>query len=827
MQLAARAPAVRLRWLVIVAGIVGCVAELQAVEPQLDYVLPRGGQRGTKQVVTLQGLRLTDPVGLIFLDSGLSLEKFEQVDAQHLKATLVIAPDCPLGQHAFRLHTHEGVSEVRSFHVGPFPNAYEAEPNDTIKEAQPAALDTSIEGVLQERDRDFYRLKLEGGKRFTVELEGLRLGTVANSYINPLIDGVLKLYAPDGKLIAEADDGSITLRDPVISLIAPQSGEYLLEVYDAVLAGGDFEDYRAYRLHLGSYVRPVTAFPGGGKVGETLNVRWLDSAGVAVEETLTFPKEKRDDGVWNLFPGAAAGQVPTGNVLRLNDFDSANEQEPNDTAETAAEARAMPIAFNGIIQTPGDVDYFRFKLPHDGVWNIRVYAKKIGSPLDTIATVYRADGGRLVQADDSAFMDDMDGDSTDSFIRFSADKGEYILRVTGRLGEGGPAHVYRAEVIEAEAWLAAYVREYSQFSQKRLAIAVPRGNRFLMMIGYRRGNFAAELTSVLGQMPPGVRAEIDTVHSAVDAIPLWVEAAPDAPLTSRTVDFNTHVTKRSECTGQFHQVVELSVGMPAYTPYSTYLEKQLAVAVIDEVPFRVELTQPKVPLVRNGEMNLKVEVIRKPGFKENVNIQLPFKPPGVGVSPSITIQGGDSIGYYPMSASESAELGRWKLGVLGLAKAADGGEMCIASNLINVETSEHYIDAELSMAATKRGAPVPVVCKLSVLKSFDGEAKLELKGLPSGATAAPVMINAEANTATFQVQTTSECVLGKFNQLMCEATVYRDGEPIVQKVGLGGVLRVDPPTTSPDDPPPVEASGLSRRELLRKQYSAWLERQRR
>ncbi len=803
-------------------------AVADGVEPAVEFVLPRGAQRGSKQVVSLQGLRLSDPVGLIFLDSGLSLEKFEPVDATHLKATLVVAPDCPLGQHGFRLHTKGGVSEVRTIHVGPFPNVDEAEPNDTRDTAQAATLSSTIEGVLIERDRDFFHLALEAGKRFTAEVEGVRLGTIAYSGPTPLIDAVLRLYDPDGRLVVEQDDGSITGRDPVLSFVPQRSGTYTVEVFDALLSPGSNERYRTYRLHLGSFFRPVTAFPAGGKAGEALKLRWLDAAGETLEETVQLPQERRPDGNVELFPGPAAGPVPTVNVLRINDFAAADEQEPNDTQAAAAPtSHAVPIALNGIVQRPGDVDFLRFRLPRNGSYNARIYAKKVGSPLDTVAAVYNAEGRLVSQGDDSAFMDDMDGDSTDSFIRFAAEEGEYVLRVTGRLGEGGPAHVYRAEISEAEPWLASYVREYVQFSQKRLAVAVPRGNRFLMMIGFRRGNFAAELQPQLGPLPPGVRAEIDTVHAAVDAVPLWIEADADAPIGSATVDFNTRVAKQPNCRGPFYQVVELSVGMPAYTPYSTYLERKLAVAVVDEVPFRVELTQPRVPLVRNGEMQLKVEVVRRPGFAGSVNVQLPFKPPGVGVAPSITIGPKETFGYYPLSATSTAELGKWKLGVLGLAKADDGGEMCIASDMIDLEVAEHYVEATLAMAATKLGTSVPVVCKLNVRQSFAGRAKLQLKGLPSGAAAAPVEVDDDATTATFTVRTTPDCQLGKFNQLFCEATVFRDGEPIIQKVGQGGVLRIDPPTTSPDEPPAIEAAGLSRRELLRRQYAAWLESLRR
>ena len=43
------------------------------------------------------------------------------------QAKLVIAADCPLGQHGLRLVTAGGVSEYRRFFVGPFPTVEEDE----------------------------------------------------------------------------------------------------------------------------------------------------------------------------------------------------------------------------------------------------------------------------------------------------------------------------------------------------------------------------------------------------------------------------------------------------------------------------------------------------------------------------------------------------------------------------------------------------------------------------------------------------------------------------------------------------------------------------
>ena len=50
--------------------------------------------------------------------------------------------------------------------------------------------------------------------------------------------------------------------------------------------------------------------------------------------------------------------APTPNTLRVSSFDNVLEAEPNDSEDAikSQSATSLPIAFNGIIGKPGDVD---------------------------------------------------------------------------------------------------------------------------------------------------------------------------------------------------------------------------------------------------------------------------------------------------------------------------------------------------------------------------------------------------------------------------------------------------------------------------------------
>ncbi len=100
-----------------------------AASPSLGGIYPRGGQRGTDAVVMFNGGRLGDVQEILYLTPGFSTVKLDVANDNQVKAAIKIAADCRLGEHAMRLRTRSGVSELRTFWVGALPVVEEKEPN--------------------------------------------------------------------------------------------------------------------------------------------------------------------------------------------------------------------------------------------------------------------------------------------------------------------------------------------------------------------------------------------------------------------------------------------------------------------------------------------------------------------------------------------------------------------------------------------------------------------------------------------------------------------------------------------------------------------------
>jgi len=109
---------------------------VQAASPSLGLILPRGLQRGKESVLTFHGGQLADAKEILFFSPGFTVTKLEPT-AGSVKATIKVAADCRLGEHVAHVRTASGVSEYRTFYVGPFREIEEKEPNTEFTRRSP------------------------------------------------------------------------------------------------------------------------------------------------------------------------------------------------------------------------------------------------------------------------------------------------------------------------------------------------------------------------------------------------------------------------------------------------------------------------------------------------------------------------------------------------------------------------------------------------------------------------------------------------------------------------------------------------------------------
>ena len=116
--------------------LLGGTSLATAASPNLAGIAPRGAQRGTEAVLLFNGARLSDAQEILFYYPGITVSKLEVVNDNQVKATAKIDPACRLGEHAMRVRTASGITELQTFYVGALRVVDEKEPNSDIAEAQ-------------------------------------------------------------------------------------------------------------------------------------------------------------------------------------------------------------------------------------------------------------------------------------------------------------------------------------------------------------------------------------------------------------------------------------------------------------------------------------------------------------------------------------------------------------------------------------------------------------------------------------------------------------------------------------------------------------------
>jgi hypothetical protein len=778
--------------LALIAAALVC-ASAQAASPTVGVILPRGAQRGTEVELNFLGDRLADVQEAFCYSPGFTFDKFTVVNNNHVKAKVKIAPDCRLGEHAFRLRTATGISELRTFFVGALPTVECANPPPLeFGKPQKVPLNATVQGIVNAEQAHYFAVDCKKGQRLTAEVEAMRLG-------NTLFDPFIAIFNTKRFELAVSDDAAIAGQDGVASIIVPEDGEYIIQIRETSF-GGNGNCH--YRLHVGAFPRPLACLPAGGKPGEELEVTFLGDVKGPFKQKVKLPAAAPLK--FGLFAEDDGGICPSPVPFRLGNHDNAVEMEPNDSHGAATPFDPRVQAVSGVIERPGDIDFYRFTLKKGETFDVNCFARRLRTPLDPVMVLYNFNGGAIVGNDDSG--------GPDSYFRITApNDAEYVLSIQDHLGKGGPEYAYRVEFTPVKPSLLVTIPKVdgnNAQNQDRQSIAVPRGGRMACLLYTPRTNFGGELVIEAQRLPQGVKLNAGNVAPNVDVLPVVFEAAADAPLAGALCDIQArHADPQQNIRGHYRQHVDL-VYIQNQGGYTSYTADQAAIAVTQELPFSVRIEEPKVPLVQNGSMNLKIVAERKEGFAGPISVYMLWNPPGVGSASGVTIQPNQTEILYPINANGGAPTRQWKIAVIAVA-GVPSGPVWTSSQLATLEVAAPFVAMTMDRPAVEQGQETDLVCKVHVSTPFEGPAKVRLLGLPHAVTASELDLTKDMQQLIFKVKTDKASPPGQHQNIFAQVVVSASGEPIVHNVG-GTVLRIDPPPppkpTAPAAPQPTAAA---------------------
>ena len=566
----------------------------------VEHLSPPVLQRGATTRIEVHG---SDTAGAVGLWSSLPTEVFRvrPINSnENSSATAAFDVEltgaAPLGLYGLRLATRSGLSNVHLFLVDELPVTVRTSElsNEAIKSV---SLPAGVTAVCRSTGVDRYSITVQSGQRVAFEVVGNRLG---KDY-----DPLVQIRDAKGRLVAQCDNSVGLLFDCRFAHTFSEAGTYTVEVRDARYEG---HPTWHYVLRMGDFPEARVSIPSAVRVGEPTLLTFPQSIGWQMP--IEFPATRP---LGNLFhevrrtPSSIATWIP----LTVSDLTPQIEVEPNDTLETATPV-TVPATLNGVLEKPGDKDWFAFELTQGEKLSIQGVARAIGSAADLELVLFDADGREVRRVDDT----ELDEGS----FTFNAGKaGKHRLQVRDLTRDGGPEFAYRIDV-------RAGGPQFQLFAEAA-DLTVPRGTYQPLPLKITRTEFNGEIRLELRGAPTGVTLEPNIIPAGATEFVgrlIAAESMPEGLSTLQVIGTASleaggvlqAVAKTRPLVDRQLKNVDLQIYAlrddQRYLPPS--LTDQIAVMVTPPAPFQVDLPDAVVKLTRYQTAEFPIATTRSAGF---------------------------------------------------------------------------------------------------------------------------------------------------------------------------------------------------------------------
>ncbi len=742
--------------------------------PKLGYLYPPGGQAGQTVEVILGGYDWTPDMEFFVHDQRIKLEMIEPpgpvivpeppywfgkksrrspfLMPREARARLTIPANFPAGVVRWQAANANGATATGRFMVGNRPELLELDDHTGLQSL--AKLPVTISGQIKKIEEvDRYQLTAEKSGPVTCSIVAREIGSPLNAAI--------EIHDSTGRKIASAFD---TAGNDTALTFSVEAGQvYTLSLYDI-----DFRGNRSfvYRLSLIHAPRVIAAIPAMGQRGQTQSVE-LVGFGIAtgaaelesVTQEITFPNDKSLSAI------SYQLETPHG-VAPVFSIPLSHLPE---TIETDATTRILtsPIAVTGVLRERFVQDVYVIEGKKGDVWDVKVIAQEIGSPLDVALTILDAEGKELARSDDLA-------NSTDAALQFAVPvDGKYSMAVSDFSGKSGSrAAVYRLSVKPAKPAFTLTVPEF---------LNVPLGEKAKLALKMTRSsNFKEPVAITFSSLPEGVTVpEGLEIPAGKSALNVELEVSADSSASAALV----MVHGQAMVDGQ--ALMKQSVG-------------PILMATVLKPPFSIDAEgkDDVTKWPRGTTFPAPVLISRDEGFNEDIVLEMAAKQgrhrQGIH-GPELTVLPGVERILYPVFLPEWLETTRTsRMVVNGVAKVTDPGGN-VRYSLTRQKTRMGFLPtgALLKMSADvnefrvngKDALYVPLSIRRA--KSLTESARIELLVDDLEAelfTSEPFMATANQSQILLPIVINSPISLIGEHDLTIRATVLQNGElPVVSE----------------------------------------------
>ena len=618
-----------------------------AQDPVIDRVTASNLRPGQNASVVVTGKQLTGvmclwtPAGVLRPKDGQDLTKDQPVTMEG-----AISADVVPGIYPVRMVTNHGCSEAAFVVVDDLPSLAIAAESEDRKSGQLITLPCCLDGQINPVLSKFFRVAMTAGQIVKIETFARRLGSD--------LDPVIRVTGPDGNEVAFRDDLPGAEGDTELQLTALTDGEYRVEIRDVRYSGGA---RHFFHLRLGKLPMVTSVWPRVAQVGQIVSLIGTNGE-LLGQATPHAPAETTGSLIPVVFRTAESEGSALSSVMLTNRSTQSEAEPNNDRAEATAVVPETQV-LTGTLQKEGDVDWFKLTATAATPLLVTARTREVSCPTDVMLELYNAEGGKIVENDDTGPRD------AELTAQLPA-AGEFFLKVSEIAGRGGPAWAYALDVYQGHK----SVRATAPVDH----INIPRGGSAAMPLTVRRIHYEGPL-----------KVEAVGLPAAIQMAPFWLGAkqstapvvltATDPAATSSDADWAPVSFRITAPDGSMIPPAELQLAPPAPKKQdnevfrSARLRTDLFTAVQPIAQFSFTADPAAVTVAQGATATVTIRSTRAADW--TMPIEIALATPADQLPPGITVTAGSMAAgelAITITAAADAAVGPFSVFLQGKAK---------------------------------------------------------------------------------------------------------------------------------------------------------------
>jgi len=684
----------------------------------LGNVAPVGMMRGQTLTLTMSGGLISDATGVLFDDPAITGKIITPVDknAGILRVETTVASSARVGIHRVLVQTPHGATNSLTFAVGNWTETAQTKTHDSLANAQPISLPTTIIGLMDKPgDADHYLFEAKKGDEFVFEI-------MAQS-VRSRLQAVVTLLDAEGKTLKEVSPRSWR-PDPILGYHFMKNGKYIVRIKDFQnAAGGDV----AYRLNAGRLPFVESVFPLGVQAGTRTPVS-VTGYNVPSSVTVDAPKTALPNQTMSLpLPqGDPSGlSEPLGARLAIGVEAGISQLAASDTIEKATPI-GVPASVNSRLwrssrpNETGLAHFYRFAAKKGQRLIVETQARRLGSPIDTEIEITDLQGKPIERA---------------------------VLRAVAQTEITLNDRDSRSSGLRLVAWDSFHVNDYLLVGREVIQIlALPKGpDDDVLFRNYRGGRQTYFATT-------------PEFHSV--AAPVYkVEVHPPGSKFSPNGYPLRRLIYRNDDGGALH-------GKDSYLEFNPPADGEYLVKVWDareqtgfgydyrlliHLPrpdFKVTFSPANPNLPQGGGTLIGVECERSDGFNGAIAISLENLPPGFHATETI-IEPTENSATLLLTCDANAVTPTTATPFRIIARAQIGANTIshLAENAVNTRLITVLLKPDLTAETDKReivltpGSTTYIEATIERQNNFGGRVPLDVRNLPHGVRVTDIGLN--------------------------------------------------------------------------------------